>query len=120
MKKKLFIIRFTILALLILLSIFLYITGKEHKIFIDNKNISLNGVSYIAEKSFKIVIDGKDCGIIEKGERMVAKVTGTRHIVTIEELENKIFTGKKYEKNLKLNSNENVVINIFEIIEATD
>jgi len=110
--KKRFIIRITFFVILILLGISLYTIGKEHKVLIDNKDISINKTIYVADNPYKIWIDGKEIGSIKKNERKVAKVSGKNHKIIIEKIKDKVSTGEKIEKKFNLKTNESATINI--------
>ena len=98
--------------MLILFCIFLYVVGQEHKLLIDNKDIIVNENTYSASTVYKIWVDNREIGVIEKGERMVAKVTGTSHKIVLEAIDDKVASGKKFEKVFKFKNNEGAVINI--------
>jgi len=114
--KRKIIIR-TILAItLILFGIFLYVNGQEHKLLIDNKDIIINENTYTADTDYIIWLDNREIGVIEKDERIVAKVTGVSHKIVIEAINDKVASGKKFEKVFKFKNNEVAVINIPAII----
>ena len=114
--KRKIIIR-TILAItLILIGIFLYVIGQEHKLLIDNKDIIINENTYTANTDYIIWLDNREIGVIEKDERIVAKVTGVSHKIVIEAINDKVASGKKFEKVFKFKNNEVAVINIPAII----
>jgi hypothetical protein len=103
-----------------LIGIFLYIIGKEHKVFIDNKNISFGDVTYSTEDAYMIWIDNQEIGVIEQGKRKVAKVQGPNHKIVIEEVKDKVLTGEKHEKSFELKTNENATVNIPAIINKAN
>ena len=114
--RKRIIIRITLIVVLILIGISLYTIGKEHKVLIDNKGISIGGITYNADTTYKVWVDNLEIGLLEKGERNVAKVAGTSHKIVIEETKDKVLTGEKHEKRFKLKTNEGATINIPAII----
>ena len=118
--RKRIIIRITLIVVLILMGISLYTIGKEHKVLIDNKDISMGGLTYNADTAYNVWVDNLEIGSIEKGERNVVKVTGTNHKIVIEEIKDKILTGEKYEKKFKLKINENVTINLPAMVNNMD
>jgi hypothetical protein len=105
-------ISITLVVALILIGIFLYTTGKEHKILIDNKNFKVGEVAYNTNATYKIWIDNQEIGLLEEDERGVAMVAGASHKIVIEEMKDKVLTGEKYEKKFKLKTNERATINI--------
>lgn len=110
--KRRIMIRVALIVVLILIGIFFYTIGKEHKVLIDNRDFTLGDIFYSASTTFKVWVDDKEVGDIKKGERKVAKVTGMNHKIVIEEIKDKVLTGEKYEKNFKLRTNESSTINI--------
>lgn len=67
--RKRIIIRIALIAVLILIGIFLYLTGKEHKVLIDNRDISVSDITYSAGANYKVRVDDQEIGVIKKGER---------------------------------------------------
>lgn len=110
--SKRIIIRTTLVAVLILIGIFLYTIGKEHKVLIDNKDISVGNVICSASTTYVVRVDDQEIGVIKKGERNVAMVTGTSHKIVVEEIKGNVLTGEKHEKRFKLKTSESATINI--------
>ena len=110
--RKRIIIRIALIAILILIGIFLYTTGKEHKVLIDNKDIMVNDNTYGASAVYKVWVDNQEIGVLEKDKRMVATVTGVSHKIVVEEISNQVLSGEKYERIFKFKNNEGAVINI--------
>ena len=88
--------------------------------FIDNKDISVGDITYSAGTAYKVWVDNQEIGVIEKGERKVAKVQGPNHKITIEEIKDNVLTGGKYEKKFKLKTNETATVNIPAMINNTN
>ena len=105
-------IRIAFIIMLILLGVILYITGKEHKLLIYNKDISIGGITYAAGTTYEVWVDDQEIGMIKKGERKVVMVVGVSHKIVVEEIKDKVLTGEKYEKKFKLKTNEGATINI--------
>jgi len=114
--RKQIIFKSTFILLLVLLGWFLYIIGKEHKLIIDNKEIISDSITYSDKISYKVFVDNQELGTIEKDDRMVAKVAGMNHIITLEEIKNGSITWEKYEKKFRLQSNEDAKLSIPAII----
>ena len=110
--RKRIIIRTTLIVVLILIGIFLYTVGKEHKVLIDNRDISVGEISYITDATYKVWIDNQEIGEIKKGERNKVMVTGVSHKIVVEEIKSNVLTGEKLEKRFKLKTNESATINI--------
>ena len=110
--RKRIIIRTTLIVVLILIGIFLYTVGKEHKVLIDNRDISVGDITYSAGTTYKVWVDNQEIGVIEKGKKKVARVVGVSHKIVVEEVKDKILTGEKYEKRFKLKTNESATVNL--------
>ena len=110
--RKRIIIRITLIVVLILIGIFLYTIGKEHKVLIDNKDITVGEIAYSADTTYNVWVDNQEIGLLEKGERKVAMVAGVSHKIVVEEIKDKVLTGEKYEKRFKLKTNESAMVNI--------
>lgn len=116
--RKRIIIRTTLVAVLILIGIFLYTIGQEHKVIIDNKDIIVNDNTYNASTVYKIWVDNQEIGVIEKNGRAVTTVTGVSHKIVVEAISNQVLSGEKYERIFKFKSNEGAVINIPAMVNA--
>jgi hypothetical protein len=79
---------------------------------IDNRDITVGDITYSADTAYKIWVNNQEIGMIEKGERIKAMVTGVSHKIIVEEIKDKVVVKEKYEKMFKLKVNEDVVINI--------
>jgi len=108
---KRIIIIITFIVVLILIGISLYTIGKEHKVLIDNRDISFGEITYSAGTTYKVWVDKQEIGVIEKGKKKVARVVGVSHKIVVEEVKDNILTGEKYEKKFKLKTNENATVN---------
>ena len=110
--RKRIIIRTAIVAVLILIGIFLYTIGQEHKVIIDNKDIIVGEIAYSADTTYNVWVDNQEIGLLEKSERKVAMVAGVSHKIVVEVIKDKVLIGEKYEKRFKLKINENATVNI--------
>ena len=110
--RKRIIIRITLIVVLILIGIFLYTIGKEHKVLIDNKDITVGEIAYSADTTYNVWVDNQEIGLLEKGERKVAMVAGVSHKIVVEEIKDKVLTGEKHGKRFKLKTNESATVNI--------
>ena len=93
--RKQIIIRITLIVvlILILIGIFLYIIGKEHKVLIENRDISVGDITYSAGITYEVRVDNQEISVIKKGERKVARVAGVSHKIVVEEIKDKVLTG---------------------------
>lgn len=106
-------IRVGLLIILIAFGFILYNIGKEHKIFIDNRDITIGGKEYVASTTYRVYVDGKQVGDVRKGKRKVAKSPGSKHTIVIEELDGRTPTGQKWEREFQLKAKQaEVIVNI--------
>lgn len=112
LKIKRTLIRISIIIILIFLGIFLYTIGKEHKVLIDNVDVTVNDTYYISDTNYNVLVNNQEIGLLEKGKRKAAMVVGKNHKIIIQEVKNKELIGEKYEKMFNLKSNENATINL--------
>lgn len=120
MKKLL--IRIAIVAVLIIMGFVLFTLGKEHKVFIDNKDLTVNGTTYTATSQYEVWVDGEKVGRLplRPGRRQVAYVAGPRHSIILQEIKDKEPVGDIIEKKFKLATGDReVVINIPALVKGS-
>lgn len=120
LKIKRTLIRISIIIILIFLGIFLYTIGKEHKVLIDNVDVTINDTYYISDTNYNVWVNNQEIGLLEKGKRKAAMVVGKNHKIIVQEVKNKELIGEKYEKMFNLKSNENATINLPAMINNAD
>lgn len=102
-------IRAGLVVVLILLAIFLYRTGKEHVIVIDNVDFTVAGGQVLtADRSYKVWIDGKELGIVNPAKRRAINLSRLNHKVVLEQTPG----GTRVEKKFKLKPSDDAVINV--------
>lgn len=108
-------VRVVLLIVLVLLGSFLFVIGREHKIFIDNQNITTAENSYQAHSEYKVWVDGEKVGrtTVKPGKRQVAVVSGPNHQILLVKVEDGKETGFRLEKDFKIPLSQlEVIINI--------
>jgi hypothetical protein len=78
--------RIGLLVVLVLIGVYLFTSGKQHQMFVDNKEIVLEGKAYTAEAFVRIGFDGGEPLELASGDRDVTQVVGPGHTVKIEVL----------------------------------
>lgn len=68
-----------LVAVMLLLSTFLFITGKEHKVFIENKTVG----EYKAVKVAEYTVNDQEAVKIKKRKKKLAKVKGRTHEISV-------------------------------------
>ncbi|MFI5358485.1 MAG: DUF6672 family protein [Halanaerobiales bacterium] len=122
MKKKL-IIRTSLIVLLIILGIILFVIGKQHKVLLDNRDLTIDGVTYTAEAAYEIWVDGEKVGrtALNPGRRNVAYVVGPSHEIELREVKNGKPTGDSIVKKFRLSVKQSeVIINIPALAAGSD
>ena len=117
--RKRIIIRITLIVVLIIIGIFLYVIGKEHIVFIDNRYISISDITYSPDTTtiYGVRLNNQDTIVIKKDERKMTKVIGASHNILVEEIKDNGLIGERYEKSFKLKINESATINIPAIVK---
>lgn len=105
-------IRVALIVVLIFLGVYLYNVGKLHKVYIENKEITLDNVTYQATSSYKVWIDGQEIGDLRQGKRKLAKVIGSNHRIIVQEVVDRRVRGPKFEKQFTLKVTEKATVNI--------
>jgi hypothetical protein len=98
-----FVIRFVLVALLVVLAFVMYSVGKEHSVLLDNKTAVIDGVEYVALKHAILVVDdgGKKNDIRADG-RLAQKMVGKSHRLKLEILRDDKSVEKTVERTVKL------------------
>jgi hypothetical protein len=110
-KKRRTLIRLSLIILIILFSFFLYLSGKQHEIFIDNKTIIIENEEYLNINTAKFKINDQDFIDIAKRKRKKVVVSGPNHKIIVEYKDE---SGEKISisKNINLGLKKDMIINI--------
>ncbi|MDN5341323.1 MAG: hypothetical protein PWP28_198 [Oceanotoga sp.] len=110
-KKRRTLIRLSLIILIILFSFFLYLSGKQHEIFIDNKTIIIENEEYLNINTAKFKINDQDFIDIAKRKRKKVVVSGPNHKIIVEYEDE---SGEKISisKNINLGLKKDMIINI--------
>lgn len=117
MKRNL--IRIALVVVLIALGFGLYVLGKEHQIFVDNKDIVINGVEYKSENTITVVVDNVDLEEVKKGKRKVAYSPGPWHKITAVEILPDGST-REVERKFTLSPRDVAVVNLVALFELEE
>jgi len=111
------VIRIALVVVLIALGFGLYVLGKEHQIFVDNKDIVIDGVEYKSENTIKVVVDNVDLEEVKKGKRKVAYTPGPWHKITAVEILPDGST-REVERKFTLSPSDVAVVNLVALFEV--
>jgi hypothetical protein len=119
MMMKRNIIRLALVIVLIVLGFGLYVLGKEHKIFVDNRDIVIDGTELKSTNPFIVSVDNVDLEEVGKGKRKVAYSPGPWHTVkAIEKLPDG--TMREFVKKFTLSPKDTATINLPVLISGKD
>lgn len=82
-KKKTLILRFLVIAVLIVIGVVMAIIGRGHTVYIDNKTLEYDGVTYEAYYRATVSVDGEQIGKLGKRERSSATCIGQQFTMTV-------------------------------------
>jgi hypothetical protein len=80
------VVRILLAAALVLLGVYLYTSGKQHQMFVDNMGVEIDGKAYAPEASVRVAFDGGEPLELASGDRDVTQVVGPSHSVKVEVL----------------------------------
>lgn len=113
------VIRIALVVVLVALGFFLFVIGKEHRVFVDNRDIVINGVEYKSTNPIDVIVDDVDLGEVGKGKRKVANTPGPWHKITaIEKLPDG--TTREVVRKFNLAPNDTAVVNLVALFELED
>ena len=78
-----FYVRLGVIVVVILLAVFLYCFGKQHTVYIDNRTMEIDGVSYRALDWAEVSIDGMDAAEYSPRTRREATVMRQKHTIHV-------------------------------------
>ena len=99
------IIRASVILAMVILGIFLFISGKEHAVFIENK-----GKKYTPKNAYYI-LDGEKEVKIKKKKKKREYAKGTNHVIEVR-FKDASEVEKKIVKEFKIKIGEKITINV--------
>ena len=78
MKSKSILIRLVALALVIGVAAWMFVIGRGHTVYFDNKDLEANGEKYEALYQVEVFVDGESCGKLKAGDRGMASTMGQK------------------------------------------
>lgn len=112
-----------LVLVLIALGVFLFVLGKEHVVFVDNLELTVQGVTYSPTGSFEVWIDGVQVGrtAIAPGKRNVLNVPGPKHLLELQEMDGNEPVGPRIEQSFKIDAlKTQVIINLPALLAGSD
>lgn len=85
--KRQYVIDCLIVAVLVLVSVFLYRSGKGYSLIFDNRSVTIAGKTYPPPGYIRITVDGKGRPLeIMENDRDIMTVKGKTHLLRVEVL----------------------------------
>lgn len=78
-----FFVRLAVVVVVILLAVFLYHYGKQHTVYVDNRTIEIDGVSYKALDWAEVSVDGRDAQEYSPRTRREETVIRQKHTIHV-------------------------------------
>ena len=101
------------LLLILLIAVAMFVVGRGHTVYLDNKTVEYNGQSYNAFSSVEIVKGGKRVTTLNKTERGAVTNIGQNFKITLRVTEEKGGIAETKDISLKLPySIDGVIINL--------
>lgn len=116
-------IRCGLVVVLIIVGIFLFVVGKEHIVFIDNRELTIDGETYNVVAGYEVWVDGQQVGrtALAPGKRNVASVAGPKHRIELQEIKDKEPVGERIEKDFRIATRTaQVIINIPALVAGSE
>lgn len=85
--KRQVIVNFGLVLLLVVISIFLYNSGKGYDLLLDNQTVTLGGIEYEAKGTVRVYIDNQEPLDLWIDDRDVSSVMGKEHTIKVELLD---------------------------------
>ena len=94
-----------LLGILIVLSGMLFVTGRQHNVYVENKTRD----QYVTVKDIKYSLDGEKEKKIKPDKRKAETVKGRSHKIIVE-FKDEAGNKKEIEKNFDLKATEDIII----------
>ena len=104
-----FYVRLGVIVLVILLAVFLYNYGKQHTVYIDNRTIEIDGVSYKALDWAEVSVDGGESEEYSPRTRREATVMRQKHSIHVL-YEDEDFNQFEYDAEFSIPLNETYIV----------
>ena len=82
--KRQLIFRIAALAIVLVIAAAMFVVGRGHTIYFDNKTLEYNGQEYKAYHKVKVIVDGKEVAKLSERDRGMADIMGQTLTMTLE------------------------------------
>lgn len=82
--KRQLIFRIAALAIILIIAAAMFVVGRGHTIYFDNKTLEYNGQEYKAFHKVKVFVDGEEVAKLSERDRGMADIMGQTLTMTLE------------------------------------
>lgn len=111
--KRQLIFRLAALAIVLVIAAAMFVVGRGHTIYFDNKTLEYNGQEYKAYHKVKVIVDGKEVAKLSERDRGMADIMGQTLTMTLEITDEKDGTPHSHKVSMGVPYNmDGIIINI--------
>ena len=111
--KKRLVVRLVAILAIIALAVVMFIIGRGHTVYFDNKEIEYNGKTYGTKYSVEILVNGEKVAKLKDGDRGMANTMGQNFSMELIVKEEKEGNAQKMKVGLPLPYNmDGIIINL--------
>lgn len=111
--KRQLIFRIAALAIILAIAAAMFVVGRGHTIYFDNKTLEYNGQEYKAFHKVKVIVDGKEVAKLSERDRGMADIMGQTLSMTLEITDEKNGTPHSHKVSMGVPYNmDGIIINI--------
>ena len=111
--KRQLIFRIAALAIILAIAAAMFVVGRGHTIYFDNKTLEYNGQEYKAFHKVKVIVDGKEAAKLSERDRGMADIMGQTLTMTLEITDEKNGTPHSHKVSMGVPYNmDGIIINL--------
>jgi hypothetical protein len=111
--KRQLIFRIAALAIILVIAAAMFVVGRGHTIYFDNKTLEYNGQEYKAYHKVKVIVDGKEVAKLSERDRGMADIMGQTLTMTLEITDEKNGTPHSHKVSMGIPYNmDGIIINL--------
>ncbi len=111
--KKRLVVRLVAILAIIALAVVMFIIGRGHTVYFDNKEIEYNGKTYGTKYSIEVLVNGEKVAKLKDGDRGMANTMGQNFSMELLVKEEKEGNAQKMKVGLPLPYNmDGIIINL--------
>ena len=111
--KRQLIFRIAALAIILVIAAAMFVVGRGHTIYFDNKTLEYNGQEYKAFHKVKVIVDGKEVAKLSERDRGMADIMGQTLSMTLEITDEKNGTPHSHKVSMGVPYNmDGIILNL--------